>query len=280
MPDTASTAFPLRPGGAPRLAVLGAGTMGGAILTGALAAGWAAHDVQVTVALPGERERWEQAGVPVAPGNAAAVAQADVVLIAVKPAVVPAVLAEITGALPAGAVVASIAAGVTLATLSAGLPAGTAIVRVMPNTPATVGRGISALAPGEHASAGQVALVRGLLDAVGTSVVVAERDLDAVTAVSGSGPAYVFALAEAMIDGGVLLGLTRPVAAELAVATLAGSAEMLAVPGSHPAMLREQVVSPGGTTAAALAAFSRGGLHATVLDGMQACRDRARELGG
>ncbi|MDO5698659.1 MAG: pyrroline-5-carboxylate reductase [Dermatophilus congolensis] len=263
-----------------RLAVLGGGVMGGAILEGALRAGRSADDVAVTVKLPHERERWEKLGVRLADDNADAVRGAELVLVGVKPNVVPEVLAEIADALPEGAVVASIAAGVTLATLESALPAGTPVVRVMPNIPAVVGRSVAALSPGGSATDEHVAVVRTLLDSVGSSVEVAEKDLDAVTAVSGSGPAYVFALAEAMIDGGVMLGLTRQVATQLALETVLGAATMLTESDTHPTLLREQVVSPGGTTAAALREFSRGGLHSTVLAGMEACHARSKALGG
>lgn len=269
-PDTPET---------PRLAVIGGGMMGGAILEGSLAVGRNRDDVVVTVKLPHERERWEKLGVRLSEDNRDAVRDAGLVLVGVKPHIVPEVLAEIADVLPDGAVVASIAAGVTLATLESALPEGTPVVRVMPNIPAVVGRGVAALSPGAAARDEHVDAVRELLDSVGSSVVVAEKDIDAVTAVSGSGPAYVFALAEAMIDGGVQLGLTRQVATQLALETVRGAATMLAESGTHPTLLREQVVSPGGTTAAALREFSRGGLHSTVLAGMEACFERSRELG-
>lgn len=267
--------------GAPasRLVVLGGGMMGGAILEGALNAGRDRDDVTVTVKLQHERERWEKLGVRLCDDNREAVENADLVLVGVKPHIVPDVLREIADALSEGAVVASIAAGVTIETLESALPANTPVVRVMPNIPAIVGRGVAAVSAGGNATDEHVDRVRELLESVGSTVVVAEKDLDAVTAVSGSGPAYVFALAEAMIDGGVLLGLTRPVATQLALETVLGAATMLTESDTHPTLLREQVVSPGGTTAAALREFSRGGLHSTVLSGMEACLARSRELG-
>ena len=263
-----------------RLAVIGGGMMGGAILEGALDAGWSRDDVTVTVKLPHERERWEKLGVRLSDDNSEAVRDADVVLVGVKPHIVPTVLTEIADALPSDAVVASIAAGVTLATLESSLPSGTPVVRVMPNIPAIVGRSVSALSAGTTTSAQHMEAVQALLDSVGVTVIVDEKDLDAVTAVSGSGPAYVFALAEAMIDGGVQLGLTRAVATRLALETIRGAATMLTDMDTHPTLLREQVVSPGGTTAAALREFSRGGLHSTVVAGMEACHERSRQLGG
>lgn len=264
---------------APPLAVIGGGMMGGAILEGSLNAGRSSDDVVVTVKLPHEEQRWRDLGVRICSDNVEAVAEAELVLVGVKPHIVPEVLAEIGEHLRPEAVVVSIAAGVTIDTLEGALPEGTPVVRVMPNIPAVVGRGVAALSPGAHARDEHVDAVRELLDSVGSTVVVDEKDLDAVTAVSGSGPAYVFALAEAMIDGGVLLGLTRPVATQLALETVLGAATMLTDSDKHPTLVREQVVSPGGTTAAALREFSRGGLHSTVLAAMEACRDRSAELG-
>lgn len=262
-----------------RLAVLGAGRMGGAIVEGVLAGGTPASHIAIAERAEVLREQWAARGIRTYPSAAEAVPGAQVVLLAVKPHVVADVLTEVAAHLPAGAVVVSVAAGVGLPALESLVPQGTPVVRVMPNTPAMVGEGMSALSPGSATTDAQVEMVRTLLAPTGRTLVVAEKDMDAVTAVSGSGPAYVYHLAEAMIDAGVTLGLTREAATELTCQTVRGAAAMLTESGTHPTLLREQVVSPGGTTAAALAQFSRGGFHATVLDGMEACYDRSRELG-
>ncbi|WP_159811229.1 pyrroline-5-carboxylate reductase, partial [Cellulomonas citrea] len=178
-------------------------------------------------------------------------AGAGVVLLAVKPAVVPTVLGALAPALAPGALVVSVAAGVPLAVYERLLPPGTPVVRVMPNTPALIGKGVAAIAPGAAAHEDHLVLAERLLAATGLVVRVAEKDLDAVTALSGSGPAYAFYLIDAMAEAGVLLGLTRDVALRLAVATVEGSAALAAATGDHPVVLRERVSSPGGTTVAA-----------------------------
>lgn len=262
------------------LALLGAGAMGSAILQAVLREGlYEAPDVRITTLDPQAAQRWRDAGVVVADDNAGAVQGADVVVVSVKPADVPAVLEEISASLAPDAVVVSIAAGVTLATLAAHLPDGAAAVRVMPNTPALVGVGMSAMSPGEGVAADRLAAAQRLLEACGRVVVVPEKQQDAVTALSGSGPAYVFAVAEALVEGGVLLGLPRPTATQLAAQTLLGAATMLDGGERHPGLLREQVTSPGGTTAAALREFERHGLASALIAGMEAAAARSRELG-
>ncbi len=262
------------------LAVLGAGAMGSAVLEAVLRTElYTPEQVRVTTLDEQAAQRWRERGVEVAADNAAAVTGAGVVLVAVKPADVPAVLSDIGGGLDAEAVVVSIAAGVRLATLAEHLPTGTAVVRVMPNTPALVGEGMSALSAGPACGEQALAAAREILSACGRVVVVPEKQQDAVTALSGSGPAYVFAIAEALIEGGVLLGLPRPTATELAVQTLLGASTMLADGERHPSLLREQVTSPGGTTAAALREFDRHGLRSAIIAGMEAARDRSLQLG-
>jgi pyrroline-5-carboxylate reductase len=174
--------------------------------------------------------------------------------------------------------VLSIAAGVTLDTLEGWLP-GKAVLRAMPNTPALVGAGASALAKGQQAGTDDALWARGILEAVGMVVELPEKALDAVTGLSGSGPAYVFLLAEALIDAGVLVGLSRSVAKQLAVQTLLGSARLLAETGDEPSALRAAVTSPGGTTAAGLRALESAGFRNAVLDAVAAAAHRAHELG-
>lgn len=264
----------------PHLAVIGAGVMGSAIMYALIdAERYAAADVRATTLDPVAREALEARGIAVV-DNAQAVAQADVVLVAVKPDQVREVLATLGGALAPDALVISVAAGVSLETLEAALPAGTAVVRVMPNTPALVAQGAFALSPGRACSGAQVDRAVELLTCAGLVRVVPEELQDAVTGVSGSGPAYVFAFVDALIEGGVVAGLPRAEATELAVQTLVGAAELLRSSGAHPALLREQVTSPGGTTAAALRVLDARGLRAAVVDAVQAAVARSRELGG
>src|SRR5690606_6461446 len=218
-------------------------------------------------------------GLAAAATAAQAVAGAGIVVVAVKPNQVGAVLDEIAGALDEGVVVVTVAAGLPAAFYEERLPQGTPVVRVMPNTPAVIGKRASAIAPGAHASEEHVALAERLLASTGLVVRVAEKDLDAVTAVSGSGPAYVFYVIDAMAEAGVLLGLTRELATQLAVATVEGAAALVAETGEHPVVLRERVSSPGGTTVAALAELDSRGVRAGILAAAERCRDRSVELG-
>ncbi|MBI4900621.1 MAG: pyrroline-5-carboxylate reductase [Actinobacteria bacterium] len=260
-------------------ALLGVGMMGENLLAGLLASGFAPQDVVGTDLRPQrQREIADTYGVRVVGDNVEAVSGADTVVVVVKPYDVAAVLDGISGALSPDALVVSLAAGVELAVLEAHLPAGQPVVRVMPNTPASVGEGMSAIAAGSSASEDHLARVADLLGAVGRVVTVPERHLDAVTAVSGSGPAYVMYVAEAMIDAGVLLGLPRDIATTLTAQTLYGSAKLLRDSGTHPAVLRENVTSPGGTTAAALRTLDDRGVKAAFVAALEACRDRSQQL--
>ncbi len=263
----------------PRVAVLGGGVMGETLVTALLAAGWDADDVDVTERSAARAmEISSRYGVRAADPNAKAVRHAGAVLIAVKPQVVPEVLAEIGPALRPGTLVVTVAAGVPVAVYEDALPDATPVVRVMPNTPAVIGKGASALAAGTHATEEHLSLVERMLASTGLVVRVAEKDLDAVTAISGSGPAYAFYLIDAMAEAGVLLGLTRDLATRLAVATVEGSAALAAQSGDHPAVLRERVSSPGGTTVAAVRQLDAHGVRAGVVAAAEAARDRSREL--
>lgn len=257
----------------------GVGVMGSAILAGLIASGHPVDQVLVTDAHePTAQDVASRHGVRAVSAQEAA-AQATVHVLAVKPADIPALLATLSQALPTHALVISVAAGVTLAALQDGLPEDTAVVRVMPNTPALVGEGMAALAPGSAAAPEQVEQARAILAASGRAVVVPEKYLDAVTAVSGSGPAYLFYLAEAMIEGGVLLGLPRPTATELAHQTLLGAATMLVRGDDSATVLRERVSSPGGTTMAALHTLDERAVRAAVVAAEVAAARRAAELG-
>lgn len=267
-------------GDAPQVAVLGGGVMGEALLGALLTAGWTPEQVEVTEHATARAD--ELAGryaVRTGASNVDAASRADVVLVAVKPNVVGAVLDEIASALRGGALVVSVAAGLPIAFYEQRLPAGTPVVRVMPNTPAVVGKGASAIAGGTHATEGHLVLTEKLLAATGLVVRVAEKDLDAVTAISGSGPAYAFYLVDAMAEAGVLLGLTRDLATRLAVATVEGAAALAAQSGDHPVVLRERVSSPGGTTVAAVAELDAHGVRAGVVAAARAAAERSRELG-
>lgn len=261
-----------------RVGLLGGGAMGEAILAAVLAGGVALDDVLVCERSAARAtELAERHGVRADATAAKVAARSDVVVVALKPKDVAGVLAEIGDAL-GEAVVVSVAAGLTTAFYEERLPAGTPVVRVMPNTPALIGRGAAAVCAGAHATPEHLAAVETLLAGTGLVVRVAESDMDAVTAVSGSGPAYVFYLIDALTEAGVLLGLTRETAAALAKATFSGSAALVEETGEHPVVLRERVSSPGGTTVAALRELDAHGVRAAVLAAAEAARDRSREL--
>ncbi|HEX5096542.1 MAG TPA: pyrroline-5-carboxylate reductase, partial [Acidimicrobiia bacterium] len=247
---------------------------------GLLDGGWDADAISVAEIDVDRRRDLEQqfSKIRVVPSASWAVADADIVIVAVKPGDVPATLESAMQALADDALVLSIAAGVTIATLEQAAP-GRPVVRAMPNTPALVGRGASAIAPGANATDEHLELAARVLGSVGIVVKVSEAALDAVTGLSGSGPAYVMLVAEAMIEAGVLNGLPRGTAEELVVQTLLGSAELLAQGDTSPEALRAAVTSPGGTTAAGLRELEARGLRAAFLDAISAATERSRELG-
>jgi pyrroline-5-carboxylate reductase len=221
----------------------------------------------------------EVPGATVVAGNGQVVAAADVLLLAVKPQQMDDVLAGIRGVILPQSLVVSIAAGVTLARLAAGLPDAQRIVRVMPNTPCLIGRGVSGYSLGPHATTQDGRLVAELLSAVGAAHQVPEKQLDAVTGLSGSGPAFVYTMIEALTDGGVQMGLPHELAADLAARTVAGAAEMVLTTGDLTAVLRDRVTSPGGTTLAGLKALEEGGFQATLVEAVRAATRRSEELG-
>jgi pyrroline-5-carboxylate reductase len=261
-----------------KVAILGAGKMGEALLSGLLRAGRAPADLLFS-------ERHEERtkllqdryGVP-GVGNAEAAEQADTLLVAVKPQEIGALLDELAPAVTERNLVISIAAGIPTRFLEDRLRTPTPVVRVMSNTPVFVDQAMSAISPGAHAGEEHLNRTEALLRPVGKVIRVPESQLDAVTALSGSGPAYFFFLVEAMIDAGILLGLPRAVAAELIVQTAVGSAQMLRDSGEHPVQLREAVTSPGGTTIAAIRELEKHGVRAALLAALEAARDRSREL--
>lgn len=260
------------------VAILGAGVMGETLLSGLLRAGRSADDVVITERRADRAaELAHKYGVKVL-DNAEAAAAADTVVLVVKPQDIGALLVEIREAVGSDTLVVSIAAGITTAFVEQRLDEGAPVVRVMPNTPALVDEGMAAISPGSHCSAQHLERAQALLSATGKVIQVAEYHQDAVTAISGSGPAYIFYVVEAMIEAGVLLGLPRSTSTELVVQTLYGAATMLKETGTHPTVLREQVSSPAGTTMAALRELDDHKVRAAFLTAMEAARNRSREL--
>jgi len=261
-----------------KLGFIGAGAMGGAIIQGLLAGGRVVGKNLVYYDPDRTRQtQMDQIGVQAAPGPAA-VMQAQVVLLAVKPQIMDQVLAGIRGAARPGHLIISIAAGVTLKALETALPQ-SRVIRVMPNTPTLVGAGMAALAPGSRATPEDLALALEIFEAVGRAVVVEERLMDAVTGLSGSGPAYVAVFLEALTDGGVKMGLPRPLALLLASQTVIGAARLCLEKEIPPGMLKDLVTSPGGTTIAGLHVLEEGGFRGLVMSSVEAAARRARELG-
>ena len=259
-------------------AIIGAGVMGEMLLSGLVRAGRRVDQLLVGEKRPERaRELEERYGVA-SVSNVEAAAKADTVALVVKPQDMAAVLEEIAPALRPGQLIVSLAAGITTAFIESRVPEGTAVVRVMPNTPALVDEGMAAISPGSHCGDAHLAEAEALLASTGRVVRVPEKQQDAVTAISGSGPAYIFFVVESMIEAGVHLGLPRATASELVIQTLYGSATMLRETGTHPSILREQVTSPGGTTASALRELEIHRVRAAFLAAMEAARDRSREL--
>ncbi len=261
-----------------RIAVLGAGVMGETLLSAILDSGHPVADLVISEKRDDRAAELRQKyGVEVS-GNAEAVAGAGTVLIVVKPQDVPSLLAEIAANVEPSATVVSLAAGIRTDTLESALPDGVAVVRAMPNTPALVGEGMFGISAGAACSDEQLAAVSHLLESGGKVVVVDESQQDAVTAVSGSGPAYVFYLAEAMISGGIEAGLDEATARTLAAQTLVGASKLLAESDETADELRRRVTSPNGTTAAAIAMFDDHGVKDALTAGVLAAAIRSAEL--
>lgn len=268
-----------------KIALLGCGSMNEAILSGLLGGGTRPDDVTVTVRRKERAEelagRYGVAALATAEhpdGNVRAATTADVVILGVKPAGTVSLCREIAPALPAEAVVLSIAAAVSLALLETALPAGQPVIRTMPNTPARVGRGVVSVSLGTSCDPGHRDLAHRVLSPLGTVVDLPESRVDALTAISGSGPAYVFFLAEAMAAAGAELGLDPALAALLARETIAGAGQLLGEPGADARALREAVTSPNGTTERAIAAFRELGLADVVAAGARAAAARSAEI--
>ncbi|MDX6326330.1 MAG: pyrroline-5-carboxylate reductase [Nocardioidaceae bacterium] len=260
------------------VAVIGAGVMGETLISGLVRAGRSPESLLVGEKRP-ERaaELRERYGVEVL-GNRDAARRATTVVLVVKPQDMGDLLDEIAPELHPGRLVVSLAAGITTQYIEARIPEGVAVVRVMPNTPALVDEGMAAISRGSHCDEEHLVEAESLMASTGRVLRVPERQQDAVTAISGSGPAYLFFVVEAMIEAGVHLGLPRTTSTELVVQTVVGSAKLLRETGEHPTVLREQVTSPGGTTAAAVRQLEDHKVRAAFLTAMEAARDRSRAL--
>ena len=267
-----------------RIGFIGGGNMGEALMKGMLAGGLFTPDRMSVCDVSAERLRVlsDSYGIETTSDIAATAGKSDIVLLAVKPQTMPAVLAElargITGA-PMVRMVVSIAAGIPVATLEGGLPTGTPVIRVMPNTPALVLAGAAALARGSSAMTDHMDQALALFRSVGTAIEVEEKLMDAVTGLSGSGPAYVLLFIESLIDAGVLMGLPRPVARELAIQTVEGTAKMARETGRHPAELKDMITSPAGTTIRGLLALEENSFRGTIINAVEDATLRSAELG-
>jgi pyrroline-5-carboxylate reductase len=263
-----------------RISVLGAGKAGEALVAGLLSSGWSKPADIVATARHQERidELSKRYGIEGTLDNVAAVKGAQVVVIAVKPQDIEALLGDVGAALDSSQTVLSIAAAIPTELIERHVGDGVPVVRAMPNAPVTVHEGMAGVTGGAHATEEHVALAEEVLGSVGRSVRVDEAYMDAVTAVSGSGPAYFALLAESMIEAGILLGLSREVSTDLVVQTMLGTAKLLRDEKMHPVELREMVTSPGGTTISAIRELEQAGVRAAFLNAIQAAMKRSREL--
>ena len=260
------------------IAVIGAGKIGETLLSGLLRSGWPVQRLMATTRRPERAEELSSRyGIKVV-GNDLAAAQADVLAIAVKPQDAAALMSDLAPLVPEDKLVVSLCAGLPTSFFAKWLPDGTPVVRVMTNTPALVDEAMTAISAGAHATSEHLTLAEEMFRPLGRTIRMPESQQDAVTALSGSGPAYFYYLVEAMTDAGILLGLPRQVAHDLIVQTAIGSAIMLRDSGEHPVKLREAVTSPAGTTISAIRELENHGVRAALLAALEAARDRAREL--
>lgn len=260
---------------------VGGGNMAEALIRGLVRGG---HAPAERVAASGPRtermaELRDAYGIKTTADNREVARQSQILVLSVKPQILDRVLLEIADAVMPAALVISLAAGVSTTAIERRLPSGARVVRSMPNTPALVGAGATAIAAGSHAEASDLDLARFVFDAVGITVVLEENQLDAVTGLSGSGPAYIFLILEALADAGVKVGLSRRTAQKLAAQTVMGSAKMLLDTDGHPGQLKDMVTSPGGTAIAGLHTLEQGGLRTTLINAVESATLRSRELG-
>jgi pyrroline-5-carboxylate reductase len=263
-----------------RIGFIGTGNMAEALIRGLVHAGVTQKE-QILGSDPREerrREMSERYGVRVVADNAEVAREVDILVLSVKPQVMARVLEQVSPHIHAHALVISIAAGIPLAAIERKLPQAR-VIRTMPNTPALVGAGATAIAAGGHATEEDIGAARRIFDSVGTSVVLEEAQLDAVTGLSGSGPAYIFLIIEALSDAGVKVGLSRHNAQALAAQTVLGSAKLLIETNEHPGRLKDMVTSPGGTAIAGLHTLEAGGLRTTLMNAVEEATRRSRELG-
>jgi pyrroline-5-carboxylate reductase len=263
-----------------RIAILGCGKIGEALVAGLLSSGWRKKSEIVVSTRRQEHadELHERHGVKATLANSEAVKGAGLIVLAVKPQDLESLLSDIGPALTARQTVLSVAAAIPTSTIEAQLADGVPVVRAMPNTPATVHEGMAGICAGNHADDEHLALAEECLSHLGAVVRLPERHMDAVTAVSGSGPAYFALLAEAMIEAGILLGLSREISTQLVVQTMLGTGVLLRDEKMHPVELREAVTSPGGTTIRAIHELEQAGVRAAFLNAIQAAMERSREL--
>lgn len=262
------------------VAVLGAGKMGGILIAALLRCGFVQPEQMAATVAHAERATLLQSrlGIRVGTDNAAAAAEADVILLGVKPTQVAALVKTIRPRLKPGTVLISIAASVTTAAIEDAVGAEIAVIRAMPNTPARLGAGMSALVAGRYAAPDQVALAERMFRTVGRTVLVDERHMDAVTGLSGSGPAFIYIILEALAEAGVNVGLPREVATELAAQTAYGAARMVLETGAHPALLKDEVTTPAGCTVDGILELEQGGLRVTLIKAVKRATERARAL--
>ncbi len=264
-----------------KIGFIGGGNMGEALIKGLIKGAFPAADILVAEPVEGRRHQLvERYAIDARAEVAEVVAASEILVLAIKPQIVPEVMPEIAAAFKPSTVLVSIVAGVTSPVLENYLSGTPRVIRVMPNTPALVGAGATTICRGRHASDQDLLTARHLFEAVGIVRVVSEGQMDAVTGLSGSGPAYIYTVIEAMAAGGVQQGLTMDVAQALAAQTVIGAAKMVLESGEHPAQLRDKVCSPGGTTIAAVKALEEKGLRAALMEAVAKAAQRSRELGG
>jgi len=263
-----------------KVGLIGGGAMGEALATGLVKSGAIPQTDLVVSDVSAERLRWleETLGIRTFQENRPLANKADIVVLAVKPDVVAPVMEEIGPILHPGQTVVSIAAGVPISIIEKHIPRPVPVVRVMPNTPCLIGEGASAYALGSHAGSRDAARVEAVFTSVGRTVAVEESLLDAVTGLSGSGPAYVYMMVEALADGAVKMGLPRETALLLSAQTVLGAAKMVLATGKHPAELKDRVTTPGGTTAAGLFVLEQRGVRAALIEAVSAATERSQEL--